>query len=186
MHVPRSMTTCPECGKNFAKPGNLTRHMAQVHAGRRDHRCGQCRQCFSQKGALTRHIREKHEAERKFKCHCGRKFLRKQHLEQHMKAHHADRQQVRSLKGAAAGCAPLAGSAAELVQADSPCAVQRGSHETHQFEMQVVWQGPSEEEDLGQQSRKRLRRGRERGAFTSTRARTEDLGSAQPWATGTK
>ncbi|XP_044774243.1 zinc finger and SCAN domain-containing protein 29-like [Neomonachus schauinslandi] len=64
---------CPEYGKGFSDPSNLTSHQ-RVHAGEKPYKCGECWKSFSQSSSLTMHQRV-HTGEKPHKCsECGKRF----------------------------------------------------------------------------------------------------------------
>ena len=48
-------TKCPECGANFSRVYDMTRHRENVHRGVKNFRCEKCDRKFSDKRDLKRH-----------------------------------------------------------------------------------------------------------------------------------
>ena len=82
-HLP----TCPYCQKQFVQPGNLRRHIADVHHKRR-HPCTQCDKVFKHSNNLRCHVRTVHE-KHTYDCEqCGQKFTNRRNLKLHTSVKH--------------------------------------------------------------------------------------------------
>lgn len=83
----RRSFSCPHCHKLFYKPSQIARHV-RVHTGEKPFACPHigCIRSFSEKGNLRRHLKM-HTGEKPFTCStCGKKFSRRSHLADHVKA----------------------------------------------------------------------------------------------------
>ncbi|CAB3979089.1 Zinc finger 271 (Zinc finger 7) (HZF7) (Zinc finger ZNFphex133) (Epstein-Barr virus-induced zinc finger, partial [Paramuricea clavata] len=82
----KSGNCCIECGKVFARPDSLKRHMKRVHTSEKSFPCERCEKSFATSDTLKRH--EKSHSERGHECaRCHKKFDRKDNLSRHMKMH---------------------------------------------------------------------------------------------------
>ncbi|XP_064596774.1 uncharacterized protein LOC135463444 [Liolophura sinensis] len=78
--------TCSTCGKEFATPSILRRHMV-VHTGEKPHKCPFCDKSYSQIEHLRRH-KGTHTGENVFTCAvCKKLFVEKTRYTDHMMAH---------------------------------------------------------------------------------------------------
>lgn len=62
---------CPRKGclaRPFGQRGDLNRHIASVHDGKKDHKCLDCSEYFSRKSALNRHRERKHRKPKQRNC----------------------------------------------------------------------------------------------------------------------
>lgn len=81
---------CRDCGKSFAKKGDLKRH-SMIHTGERPYSCDICGVGFIENVKLTVHMRH-HTGERPFECHeCDKAFIKKSDLKNHLKTHSGER-----------------------------------------------------------------------------------------------
>lgn len=78
--------SCPTCGKEFATPSILKRHLV-VHTGEKPHKCPFCDKSYSQIEHLRRH-KGTHTGENVFTCGvCKKTFVEKTRYTDHMMAH---------------------------------------------------------------------------------------------------
>lgn len=77
---------CNICGKEFAYYGSYRTHKL-AHENKKDKKCPVCGLAFIRKSHLERHIRGKHTGEKRYKCHCGARFAEKYNLVTHQKMH---------------------------------------------------------------------------------------------------
>ncbi|XP_044140155.1 zinc finger protein 2 homolog isoform X2 [Bufo gargarizans] len=85
------MFACSECGKNFTKKGNLSRHEG-THINERPFTCSECGKSFTQKTTLVAHQRI-HTGEKPYPCsECGKCFTRKSYLVGHQKTHTGEKE----------------------------------------------------------------------------------------------
>ena len=79
--------TCPYCQKQFIQPGNLTRHLKDVHH-KRPHPCKQCNKVFKNSSNLRYHVRTVHE-QHTYDCEqCGQQFTNRRNLKLHVSSKH--------------------------------------------------------------------------------------------------
>jgi len=85
---PRAIV-CEDCGKDFATPYNLSRHMAAAHRHSKAHKCDLCGKAFAQQSNLKRHQRVVHEGCKPFACKlCDHAFATQHNLHRHEKLIH--------------------------------------------------------------------------------------------------
>lgn len=80
---------CPHCDQKFAMMGELNRHIKFVHEGLQQETaaCPQCGKSVTKKN-MAAHVRMVHDKIRKHSCElCGRTFLTKFTLKQHIETH---------------------------------------------------------------------------------------------------
>uniref|UniRef100_A0A8C1NSE2 C2H2-type domain-containing protein n=1 Tax=Cyprinus carpio TaxID=7962 RepID=A0A8C1NSE2_CYPCA len=78
--------TCQQCGRSFARKGNLKVHTG-VHTGERPYSCVLCRASFTRRGSLKAHMRT-HPGESPYICKpCEKSFSSKEGLKAHMRRH---------------------------------------------------------------------------------------------------
>ena len=78
---------CQECSQNFNQARDLKTHKMQRHSNVRPHVCGICGKGFVHKSYLLEHM-SYHTDERQFQCyHCGNRFQAQSALVKHMKRH---------------------------------------------------------------------------------------------------
>lgn len=83
--------TCDVCGKKFAQPADLKKHVNCVHLKQRPFQCDECDAAFGEKGNLNRHKKSVHEKERPWVCaQCGLPFAFRDTLNRHVRAVHQD------------------------------------------------------------------------------------------------
>lgn len=78
-------TQCSHCGRRFARPFTLKRHLQVHETPTHAHRCPHCGDIFSREDVLTRHLVERHTATGdKVECEaCGRTVLRRYWAQHH-------------------------------------------------------------------------------------------------------
>ncbi|XP_021961119.1 oocyte zinc finger protein XlCOF19 [Folsomia candida] len=79
---------CEECDQAFSHKHHLTRHKKTVHRKLKDIACLQCPKKFGTKGHMVRHVKSVHAQIRQPCPHCGKTFLRNDHLGSHFKRAH--------------------------------------------------------------------------------------------------
>ncbi|XP_032678347.1 probable serine/threonine-protein kinase yakA [Odontomachus brunneus] len=84
-HMGEKPFKCPQCGKRFISEETYEKHL-QKHNGDKPHKCDSCPKQFNHKTDLRRH-RCLHTGEKPFSCHCGKKFIRKDHMVKHIATH---------------------------------------------------------------------------------------------------
>lgn len=77
---------CPVCRKSFAQSAHL-KHHELIHSNRKEHECTVCRHRFRVKSNLMAHMRI-HRRHPYCCAECGREFMLKARLEQHMLSEH--------------------------------------------------------------------------------------------------
>uniref|UniRef100_A0A8B9QFG3 C2H2-type domain-containing protein n=1 Tax=Apteryx owenii TaxID=8824 RepID=A0A8B9QFG3_APTOW len=82
---------CGQCGKTFAKKGNLANHQRAHAEGRgHHHRCGSCGKGFARRGELAKHQRV-HTGEKPYGCgQCAKRFAQRAQLVAHQRVHTGD------------------------------------------------------------------------------------------------
>ncbi|KAA8492533.1 Zinc finger protein [Porphyridium purpureum] len=84
---------CPKCGKVFANPGYLSKHIRLVHSRTRTFVCKECpdSRSFGQRSDLVRHHKAVHLKLKPFKCPiCSNLFSNKANMKSHMTGMHPD------------------------------------------------------------------------------------------------
>lgn len=82
---------CQECSQSFNQARDLKTHTMQRHSSVRPHICGICGKGFVHKSYLMEHM-SYHTGERQFQCyHCGNRFQAQSALVKHMKRHTASK-----------------------------------------------------------------------------------------------
>lgn len=89
---PSGLPACSECGAEFKKTGNLTRHIQTVHLKKRPFACTECSARFGYKTHLNRHIQTVHNKDKctELSCNdCNRTFRTRQQLDRHQSQSHS-------------------------------------------------------------------------------------------------
>ena len=87
---------CVKCSLKYGSKGELTRHVNEVHEGKKPNKCTQCGKCFSRKPELNRHITVIHEKKKPFKCDiCNQAFARKDMVKSHFATVHNGEKQYK-------------------------------------------------------------------------------------------
>ena len=60
----RERFICEICDDNFGQKGNLQRHLATVHEGKKQFKCSICNKNFEQKRDLNKHVATVHEGKK--------------------------------------------------------------------------------------------------------------------------
>ena len=82
---------CQECSQSFNQARDLKTHTMQRHSSERPHVCGICGKGFVHKSYLMEHM-SYHTGERQYQCyHCGNRFQAQSALVKHMKRHTASK-----------------------------------------------------------------------------------------------
>ena len=76
---------CPQCGKGFNTPGNLSQHIKGVHGPKKE--CSYCHKMINSTG-INRHIREAHMGDTR-ECPECKKQVRTSTFSQHMQIAHS-------------------------------------------------------------------------------------------------
>ncbi len=85
----RTNRLCQVCGKVFPNAARLRRHVAIIHADKRDYACKLCGMCFKEGRTMRNHVKAVHEKQRDFKCDiCSRAFFKSYKLKQHVREVH--------------------------------------------------------------------------------------------------
>lgn len=90
-HTGESLYKCEVCGKRLMSLPGFRAHMIS-HTGAREYTCTICYKSLSTRSNLTTHIKTVHEATKRFQCHlCEASFVRKAHMQRHVKLHEGTR-----------------------------------------------------------------------------------------------
>jgi KRAB domain-containing zinc finger protein len=90
---PKARHICDVCGKGYATPGNLMRHVHQHHGKKgqppqKNFKCDQCKMAFYFRYELNNHM-ICHTSDKPYQCEeCGIDFAWKKNLDQHQKEVH--------------------------------------------------------------------------------------------------
>ena len=82
---------CNSCHHEYSNRGNLNRHIASVHEGKKPFKCDFCDYRCYLKSAMKRHVASVHERNKPFKCDfCNYRCTEKSYLKRHVVVVHED------------------------------------------------------------------------------------------------
>ena len=89
VHEGKKPHRCSSCGKAFSKRHKMVLHFESVHEGKKPHKCTLCEKNFAQKNQLSAHIMGVHEGKKPFQCDiCRSTFKRKAQIKVHIETVH--------------------------------------------------------------------------------------------------
>jgi len=89
VHEGKKPFACTLCSSTFARKAGLTDHIASVHDKKKPFKCDLCGKCFAEKRTLSKHTLGVHEKNKPHKCPiCPAAFMQKSHMQTHVDSVH--------------------------------------------------------------------------------------------------